>query len=650
METLLAEILERLKETDCTDDTFLDMLIHKHNRNLYGNDRHHSKKKLLPYYLEVKKSDPLLWARWNIDQNLEDRLFRLLRVKPRRTASGVSTITVITKPWKCFSDCLYCPNDIRMPKSYLHNEPACQRAERNYFDPYLQLSSRLRTLTEMGHNTAKIELIILGGSWSDYPIEYQVWFVKELFKALNDEDDGSNGANNGADNSSGNRDKRGNGDNSGNRDSSGSSGSREQNCKKRRQFYEKAGFANNEQALTEFAKETQRKLNDSLLTYNQAVAQLYGDNDAWKTLALEQVSDFETLIEQQRINEQAPRRVVGLVIETRPDAINAENLTLFRKLGCTKVQIGVQSLNPAILKANNRNISPEKIREAFELLRIFGLKIHAHFMLNLYGATAEADKDDYRRFVSEPAYLPDEIKLYPCALIGGTKLCRHYEDKSWRPYDEDELLDVLVTDTLNTPPFIRISRMIRDFSADDILAGNKKTNLRQFVENRIEELGKRQNVSEIRYREIGGSNVDINSLDMETIPYKTTVTDEYFLQWVTPENRIAGFLRLSLPDPGYLLAFQEVLPVKPYEAMIREVHIYGKVAELHKAGEGAQHLGLGRKLIEAAVEIAKTRGYTRLNVISAVGTREYYRSLGFSDGEFYQQMPLSPPSACDDGA
>lgn len=122
---------------------------------------------------------------------LEERLLAVLRMKPRRSASGVATITVITKPWPCGGDCLFCPNDLRMPKSYLHNEPACERAEQNWFDPYLQVTSRLTALTQMGHATDKIELIVLGGTWSDYPREYQVWFISELFRALNEFDEES---------------------------------------------------------------------------------------------------------------------------------------------------------------------------------------------------------------------------------------------------------------------------------------------------------------------------------------------------------------------------------------------------------------------------------------------------------------------------
>ena len=98
----------------------------------------------------------------------------------------MATIAVITKPWPCASDCLYCPNDLRMPKSYVADEPACQRAERNWFDPYLQVASRLRALNEMGHVTDKVELIILGGTWNDYPAGYRRWFACELFRALNE--------------------------------------------------------------------------------------------------------------------------------------------------------------------------------------------------------------------------------------------------------------------------------------------------------------------------------------------------------------------------------------------------------------------------------------------------------------------------------
>ena len=659
------EILAELRRAGQLDDGFLAKAVHRHNRQLRDNRQHYAKKKLLPYYLRIKTGDPGRWASWDVSPALERQLVQALRVKPRRTASGVATITVITKPWKCGSDCLYCPSDLRMPKSYLSDEPACQRAERNFFDPYLQVASRLRALTQMGHATDKIELIILGGTWTDYPLDYQIWFVSELFRALNAGD------------------------------------GIELDAQARRGFYREKGLSSLEASLADGVWELQKAVDDGRLSYNQAVAQLYLDNEAWSSVAALQTASFDILANEHAINEDAEHRVVGLAVETRPDAITAERLTLLRRLGCTKLQIGIQSLDPRVLELNNRRVGPaslgvgpallgagpldssplERIRESFELLRVFGFKIHAHFMLNLYGSSPEADKRDYRRLVGDATYLPDEVKLYPCALVKGTGLCRYYAEQSWLPYSEEELLDVLVDNTLATPPFVRISRMIRDISAEDIVAGNKKANLRQLVEGRIEQAAKAghlakagqdepagrpdlagrmasagqaqagqaipvtREIQEIRYREISTSDTDITRLRLDTLTYQTSVSDELFLQWLTAENRIAAFLRLSLPHRDYLRQYQDKLPVAEGEAMIREVHVYGKVAKLHSADEGAQHLGLGKQLIEHACELAAQRGYRRINVISSVGTRNYYRSLGFQDNGLYQQMSLE--KACD---
>ncbi|MFR3891147.1 MAG: hypothetical protein ACLTW2_07840 [Eggerthellaceae bacterium] len=150
MESIISEILDRLRAGEELDAKALLRILNDHNKRLDANAPHYSKKKLLPFYLRTKERDPQRWQSWNITPELEQQLVHLLQVKPRRSASGVATITVITKPWKCGGACIYCPNDLRMPKSYLSDEPACQRAERNYFDPYLQVTSRLRALNQMG--------------------------------------------------------------------------------------------------------------------------------------------------------------------------------------------------------------------------------------------------------------------------------------------------------------------------------------------------------------------------------------------------------------------------------------------------------------------------------------------------------------------
>ena len=620
MEKTLLNIIDQLRRTNAPlDPNALDRIIRARNREVAGPVRYVAKKKLLPFYQDVKEHAPETWRTWDITPELEARLVRTLQVKPRRTASGVATVTVLTKPWPCSSACLYCPNDVRMPKSYLHDEPACQRAERNWFDPYLQVTARLRTLHQMGHVTDKVELIVLGGTWSDYPEAYQIWYMHELFRALND---------------------------------MASESTIEHEAEARRQRYREADIACERDDLAAWAANAQDRVTAGNATYNQTVRKLYACDSAntaedsantspasgWAAVARWQTATFSQLEALQHANEAAEHRCVGLVIETRPDAITPARLTTLRRLGCTKLQMGIQSLDEHILRANHRGINVARMQQAFELARIFGFKTHAHFMTNLLGATPESDAADYLRMVEHPAFKPDEIKLYPCALVDGTGLVAHWRDDSWRPYTEGELVNLLADDVLATPPFTRISRMIRDISAHDIMTGNKKVNLRQLVD--LELSRRNEPVQEIRSREIAFGAAASDQLSLAEVPYETSNTREVFLQWVTPDNRVAGFLRLSMPNASYVAEHAADLPICASEAMIREVHVYGRVAGLHQGGENAQHRGLGTKLIERACAIARENGYTAVNVISAIGTRGYYRSRGFIDNGLYQQRKL----------
>ncbi len=640
MEEIILQILDTLRAGGTVDDRTLLKLSHAAARRADSDKRMFAKRRLLPFYQDVKRNDPVRWKSWSVTPELEEQLVSVLRMKPRRSASGVATITVITKPWPCGGDCLFCPNDIRMPKSYLHGEPACERAEQNWFDPYLQVASRLTALSQMGHSTDKIELIVLGGTWSDYPQGYQIWFISELFRALNDNATATvqNGDSSHHVGCSQDVDLR---PIDAVQAPSNAFGDMGRTVSERRAFYRHAGFPQNATDFDAFSQQSQSELNALRYSYNQAFRELYGTSSAWSRAARMQTANLEDLEQLQHANETARHRVVGLVIETRPDAISPQSLTLIRRLGCTKVQMGIQTLRQDVLDANDRGISVARIQDAFELLRIFGFKIHAHAMANLYTATPELDKQDFQRLVEDAPFQPDEIKLYPCALIEGARLCKYFQDGSWRPYTEDELLDVLVSDVAATPPFCRISRMIRDFSSKDILVGNKKPNLRQLVEQRLHEQGNSQGIQEIRFREVGTADIDVNALRLDIVSYETSNTSERFLQWVTPENRIAGFLRLSLPHTAYVERRASELPVGHGEAMIREVHVYGISTQLGEDGASAQHLGLGKRLVERACELAREAGCQRLNVISAVGTREYYRHLGFVDHGLYQQRRLS---------
>ena len=623
MEDAILEIVAAIKAgTKTLDAEWLEKLVRRHNRKTHDAQRTVAKKRLLPFYLQIREQQPERWQSWEVDEKTETQLLRLLKMKPRRTASGVATITVITKPWPCSSDCLYCPNDIRMPKSYLHDEPACQRAEHNFFDPYLQVKSRLHVLQQMGHITDKVELIVLGGTWNDYPEAYQRWYVRELFRALNDGTPYYGGPELGNDAAA---------------EPAALDGSRNQDdAPTRAAFYQACGLTCDRDLLAQDASSMQAQVNQGEQNYNQAVQTLL-HRGAWTRAAAMQTATWDEVEAQHHRNEQGAHGVVGLVIETRPDLITPERARIMRRLGCTKIQMGIQSLDDEVLRVNRRHVTGAQVAQAFAVLRAFGFKLHVHFMTNLLGMTPDSDRDDYLRLVRDARYLPDEVKLYPCALVESSHLMDAYAHDLWNPYTEDELVSLLVDDVLATPAYTRISRMIRDISATDIVAGNKKTNLRQMVEMRL--ASRRAEVREIRMREIATDDVTLDDLHLDCVSYRTATTQEHFLQWITNDNRIAGFCRLSLPDEQAEAAtFGDApLPTAPGTAMIREVHVYGRVASLGATSQGAaQHAGLGKALVEEACGRARLAGYQRIAVISAVGTRGYYRSLGFSDHGLYQ--------------
>lgn len=555
---------------------------------------------------------------------LKKSLIESIKMKPTRTQSGVAPITVLTKPFPCPGKCIFCPSDVRMPKSYLSDEPGAQRAERNWFDPYLQTFNRLQALENIGHNISKAELIVLGGTWSYYPEEYQIWFIKECFRALNE---------------FGKKDDR-------------------ENIEKRyAEISEKLTKDKNKVLSNDPAKNKEKFEADKIegekieKTYNQTVSSLYVAPEKKAGIDQYQTASWDELFEQQKINETANIRSVGLVVETRPDNISKAEVIRIRKLGCTKTQIGFQSLSDNVLDKNKRGHSVAATKRAVELLRMAGFKIHAHWMANLYGSSVEDDKKDYKKLFSDQSFRPDELKIYPCSLIGSAELMQYYKKGLWQPFSYEELLEVLSFCLLNTPEYARLTRVIRDIPSTDIVDGNKLSNFRQIAEQKLIKAG--QASKDIRAREIKNMTFDPEDLRLDLVEYQTTVGKEIFLQFVVDSekvknkagkplqdvvknsNKIVAFLRLSLPKKN---SFIEELK---NSAVIREIHVYGTLVDVgKKRGEKSQHLGLGKKLIEKAIEIAKENKFKKISVISAIGTKEYYRKRGFSDGELYQFMDL----------
>lgn len=466
----------------------------------------------------------------------DPRLLERIRMKPMRTLSGVTTVTVLTKPYPCPGKCIFCPTDVRMPKSYLPDEPGAMRALENKFDPYDQVYSRISQLKALGHPTDKIELLILGGTWSSYKRDYQEWFVKRCFDAMN-------------------------------------------------------GFADLPSKETKLEK--------------------------------------GQLGEAQEYNEITHHRNVGLVIETRPDEINPDEIRWLRYLGVTKVQLGAQSLDDRILEMNKRGHDVECTREAVAMLRAAGFKIVLHWMPNLHGATPESDREDFARLWE--GFCPDELKIYPNQLLANAELYEYWQRGEFKPYTTQELIDLIADIKPTIPRYCRVNRIIRDIPSNNVVEGNRRTSLRQDAQNEMKKRGTKCQC--VRCREIRGKAVKTGRLELDDIVYQTGMAEEHFISFDTPEDKLAGFIRLSLPGAD---SPETGMTDLNGAALIREVHVYGQSLAVGAEKVGAaQHSGLGTRLLEEAERIAKEKGFRRMAVISAVGTRKYYLGRGFERGEYY---------------
>lgn len=544
-----------------------------------------SKSKILFAYNKFKRDNLI-----ELKEKEEERFYKNVRKKKTRTISGVTPVTVLTKPFPCPGTCIFCPNDVRMPKSYMSDEPGAQRAESNKFDPYYQTYNRLVAYKNIGHPTDKAELIILGGTWSHYPESYQIWFIKRCIEAMND------------------------------------FGSK----KFPKMLEVKAKNPINEKLLEEIKGESMKK------SYNQVIAKALISK---VTGSQAETASWQELNEAQFKNVTAKTRCVGLVVETRPDEINKEELTRIRKLGGTKIQIGIQTLNDKVLELNKRGHDSNQTRKAINLIRQAGFKIHAHWMPNLYGSNPKKDLADFKKLFRDDSIKPDEIKIYPCSLVASAELMKYYKNGKWQPYSENELADLLEKVMMEIPGYCRATRVIRDIPGTDIVVGNKKTNFRQIVERNLGKKGLKS--KDIRAREIRGKPVKMENLEIKITSYMTKVSKECFIEYVTKTDQIAGFLRLSLPKK---VNFLEELKGK---AVIREVHVYGQSIELGSKKTGkAQHIGLGKNLIKKAEEMASEAGFKEISVISSIGTRKYYEKNGFSkikksDIKLYQNKVLN---------
>ena len=477
----------------------------------------------------------------DLSEDSEEKLIKILRRKPMRTISGVAIIAVMTSPEACpHGRCTPCPGGPQnnTPQSYTGYEPAALRAGRYNFDPYLQTQARINQLQSIGHDTDKIDLIIMGGTFTARSFYYQEWFVKRCLDALNN-------------------------------------------------------------------------------------------------------IESSNLIDAQKINESASHRCIGLTVETRPDWFRLQHVDQSLQLGATRVELGVQTIYDDILYSIKRGHTVTDSIQATRIAKESGLKVCYHMMPGLPNSDFNRDIDSFKTIFKNPDFKPDMLKIYPTLVIKDTALYRKWKKGEYQALTNEKAVSLISEIKAFVPEWVRIQRIQRDVPAQHIIAGVTKSNLRQLVEEDMKKKNRRCRC--IRCREIGHKllkekiEVDEDSITLKTIRYTASGGEEIFISLVEEKNdALIGYLRLrDIVNPHRRELMNHACMI------IRELKVVGREIPIGMIGDGWQHKGFGKALIREAERIC-TEDFDKkyLFVLSGIGVKQYYRTLGFKDEGVYLMKTL----------
>tara|TARA_B110000211_G_scaffold158151_1_gene179023 strand:+ start:12396 stop:14318 length:1923 start_codon:yes stop_codon:yes gene_type:complete len=371
----------------------------------------------------------------------------------------------------------------------------------------------------------------------------------------------------------------------------------------------------------------------------------------------ENVEDFNkvrpmlSLAEEKLLNEISPNRIIGLTIETRPDyvakrergIIDFSQVELFRRIGVTRVQIGIQTTEDTVLKKINRGCRNKDNKWGIKILKSNGFKTDIHIMLDLPGSSPEMDKGVIDKITSDPDLQADQWKIYPTETTPFTEIKKWYDAGTYKPYAEDHthgtsylLMDVIVHALIKIPEYIRVNRIVRDIPHISIEGGLKCSNFRQLTKQKMDKMGIL--TRDIREREVKYKQIDWSDMILDIVEYSASHGTEFFIQFCSKDKRILyGFIRLRHNNTN----IYSLTSLKGC-ALVRELHVYGQHTHIGTKDKNAvQHRGLGSKLLKKAEEISIRRGFKKIAVISGVGVRGFYNKKGYTLGEDdYMYKPL----------
>jgi len=503
------------------------------------------------------------------------KIRKFLLAKPTRTISGVAVCAIMTKPHNCpHGRCSYCPGGVNsvfgtVPQSYTGKEPATRRAIRNNYDAYLQVMNRLEQYIAAAHVPDKLELIIMGGTFPSCSKAYQESFTKNSLQAMNDFS------------------------------SLFISKDNKLNLIKFKKFFELPGDIANE-------KRTKR-IHKKLL----------------------KIKNKKTSLESEQIkNEKSNIRCIGITIETKPDYGKLEQGNEMLRLGCTRVELGIQTVYDRVLEKINRGHLVKDSIESTRILKDLGFKINYQIMPGLPGVTKKQDLDALKTLFKDENFKPDMLKIYPCMVLEGTRLFQEYKKGKFKPLTTKQAANLIIKLKKFIPEYVRIMRVQRDIPTFMTEAGVDKTNLRQYVEKLCKEKGIKCRC--IRCRETGinimnNKTININNIQIKIIGYEASKGKEFFIAAEDKKNDILfGYCRLRFPSQFLRKE------ITKDSSLVRELHIYSLAVPIgKKSDESFQHRGIGKKLLKTAEEVSSKNRKDKIVVISGIGARQYFAKLGY---------------------
>nr|XP_020668256.1 elongator complex protein 3 [Pogona vitticeps] len=282
-----------------------------------------------------------------------------------------------------------------------------------------------------------------------------------------------------------------------------------------------------------------------------------------------------------------------------------------------------------VARDTNRGHTVKAVCESFHLAKDAGFKVVAHMMPDLPNVGLERDIDQFVEFFENPAFRPDGMKLYPTLVIRGTGLYELWKTGRYKSYPPSTLVDLVARILALVPPWTRVYRVQRDIPMPLVSSGVEHGNLRELALARMKDLGTQ--CRDVRTREVG-----IQEIHHKVRPYQVELVRrdyvanggwETFLAYEDPEQDILiGLLRLRKCSEETFRA-----ELKGGVSIVRELHVYGSVVPVSSRDPSKfQHQGFGMLLMEEAERIAKEEhGSRKVAVISGVGTRDYYRKIGY---------------------